>query len=169
MCTSTFVCINQLSPPPSLPVVYGSPAGSHISLPLWWWHTWFMAFRDRLFSLRLLVSSLAVSRFRATQANSGQNERKECQGERFFLALKETKGLGFGMDKKLKAEWRTAVAAFFFFFQLLLRFRGSQGFLKCQCWKTRSWKTTEKSKSWQLLQHSVWCSQFFLSFKSSAL
>lgn len=27
------VCINQLSPPPSLPVVYGSPVGSHISLP----------------------------------------------------------------------------------------------------------------------------------------
>lgn len=27
------VCINQLSPPPSLPVVYGSAAGRHISLP----------------------------------------------------------------------------------------------------------------------------------------
>lgn len=115
---------------------------------------------------RQLASCIAVS----CNASKFGPEREErmSRGE-VFLALKETKGLGFGMDKKLKAEWRTAVAAFFFFSQLLLRFRGSQGFLKCQCWKTRSWKPTEKSKAWQLLQHSVWCSQFFLSFKSSAL
>lgn len=62
---------------------------------------------------RQLASCIAVS----CNASKFGPEREErmSRGE-VFLALKETKGLGFGMDKKLKAGWRTAVAAFFFFF-----------------------------------------------------
>lgn len=58
LCVCVRVCINQLSPPPSLPVVYGSPAGSHISLPFdgGTHDSWVLG--ARLFSLRLVVSPL---------------------------------------------------------------------------------------------------------------
>lgn len=112
MCT--FAQINQPSPPPSLPVVYGSPVGSHISLPLMVTRMIHGFQRPFVFITPPRQLAVAVSRFRATQANSGQNERKEFwEGRFFFWHGKKQRGLVFGTDKKLKAGRRTPVAAFF--------------------------------------------------------
>lgn len=48
--------------------------------------------------------ALAASRFRATQANLGQNERKEFQEQSFFFGTRRNKGAWFGYrEEKLKS------------------------------------------------------------------
>lgn len=66
------MCINPLTPPSSLPVVYGSPAGSHISL----------SFDDDTRDSWLLETiCFHYASSSATQAKLGQNEGKDFQEE----------------------------------------------------------------------------------------
>lgn len=100
------------------------------SASLWWWHRWFMAFRNRLFSLRLLVSRpeyRAVSLFRARQADSGQNEGKEFSRGGFFGTTRN-KGAWFGFEKERDER---GVCCPRMIFPQSLEFRGGRGSIKC--------------------------------------
>lgn len=109
-----------------------------------------MAFRNRLFSLRLLVSRpeyRAVSLFRARQADSGQNEGKEFSRGGFFGTTRN-KGAWFGFEKERDER---GVCCPRTIFPQSLEFRGGRGSIKCrisvqQTWMTRPLPSSTRKK-----------------------
>lgn len=96
--------------------------------------------------------AVASSQLRATQAHSGQNERKEFQEESFF-GTRGNKGAWFGYkEEKLKPGRRLL-------FPLWLGFRGGQGFIICQSLGKIGITNTGMSKVRSLFKHP------FLSFR----
>lgn len=113
-----------------------------------------MAFRGRLFSLRLHGgSAVASSRLRATQAHLGQKERKEFLEERVFLALEETKGFGLGIKRRNCA--RTTAT-----FSTVAWVQWWSGIHNMsEAWKRENLKAAEESKV-----RSIWKTSIFFFF-----
>lgn len=99
-----------------------------------------MAFRNRLFSLHLLVSTagargcIGVS-CKPSRFEPGRGER--IQQRRVFLARQETKGLGSALREKRRDESSLPTGAFF---PQSSEFRGGRGSIKClgkRGWESR--------------------------------
>ncbi len=130
--------------------------------PLWWWHTWFMAFRDRLFSLRLLVSSLKLHHSFVQRKQIWARMRGKNFKRRVFLALEETKGLGLGIKRRNLSQDNGCPRLLF---PPSLGFGGGQGFMICQSLGKvgveRVWKSQRSNVSWNI-QFCLSSSDFLL-------
>lgn len=94
--------------------------------------------------------AVAASQFRATQANLGQNERKEFQEESFF-GTRRNKGAWFGYkEQKLKSGRRLPTATFSTV-AWVQRWSGIHNM--SESWKRRNWKDTGKSKVQSFFKH----------------
>lgn len=145
------MCINQLSPPPSLPVVYGSPAGSHIGLLFdgdthdsWLFET--VCFHYASSSARKLHHCF-VQRRHIWARMRGKNFKR-----RVFFGTTRNKGAWFGYgEKKLKSGRRLPCPRLLF--PPALGFRGGQGIMLCL--GKVGVEGLEKSKVQSLLEHPI--------------